>query len=139
MRRRRTSSQRIVDRTRESLDSAGVPDEDVHEVLTIAAIIQREARFEDDFYKVSRVIHNRLDSDTWGDTNGLLQMDSTVQYGYGEAHAGLRFHLGRGAQRRQPVEHVRACRSACRPDLEPRGSRDRRGHAPCRTGRGCTS
>ncbi|MGO1954999.1 MULTISPECIES: endolytic transglycosylase MltG [unclassified Microbacterium] len=80
--------QRLVDRTRESLDSAGVPDEDVHEVLTIAAIIQREARFEDDFYKVSRVIHNRLDSDTWGDTNGLLQMDSTVQYGYGEAHAG---------------------------------------------------
>lgn len=80
--------QRMVDRTRQSLSSAGVPDEQVHEVLTIASIIQREARFEDDFYRVSRVIHNRLDPETWGDTNGLLQMDSTVQYGYGEAHAG---------------------------------------------------
>lgn len=79
---------RLVARTRESLDKAGVPDDEVHDVLTIASIIQREARYEDDFYKVSRVIHNRLDSDTWGDTGGLLQMDSTVQYGYGETHAG---------------------------------------------------
>ncbi|MGO1769931.1 MAG: endolytic transglycosylase MltG [Microbacterium sp.] len=79
---------RMVERTRESLAAAEVPEDEVHDVLTIASIIQREARFEDDFYKVSRVIHNRLDSSTWGDTNGLLQMDSTTQYGYGETHTG---------------------------------------------------
>jgi len=44
-------------------------------VLTIASIIQREARIEEDFYKVSRVIQNRLAIPM------LLQMDSTAQYG----------------------------------------------------------
>lgn len=73
---------RMVQRAVQSLDEAGVPVEDRQRVLTVASIIQREARFEDDFYKVSRVIQNRLDQ-------GMkLQMDSTSQYGYGELHAG---------------------------------------------------
>lgn len=79
--------QRLVDRTVQSLDSAGVPVEDREEILTIASIIQREARFEADMQKVSRVIQNRLDP-TNQETFGLLQMDSTAQYGYGEMHAG---------------------------------------------------
>ncbi|WP_309067285.1 endolytic transglycosylase MltG [Microbacterium sp.] len=77
----------MVDRTRESLSAAGVPEGQEHEILTIASIIQREARFQDDFYKVSRVIQNRLDP-AISDTGGLLQMDSTAQYGYGEMHDG---------------------------------------------------
>lgn len=73
--------QRMVDRTRESLTKAGVADTDAQRVLTIASIIEREARTPD-FAKVSRVIQNRLDK-------GMqLQMDSTAQYGYGELHAG---------------------------------------------------
>src|SRR3546814_902858 len=69
---------RMVSRTGESLDTAGVPVEDRHRVLTIASIIQREARFEDDFYKVSRVIQNRLDQ-------GMkLQMDRTERRRVGE-------------------------------------------------------
>ena len=79
--------QRLVNRTVESLDSAGVPEERRHEILTIASIIEREARFEDDFFKVSRVIQNRLDPANQ-ETHGLLQMDSTAQYGYGEMHDG---------------------------------------------------
>ncbi|MFH8249840.1 endolytic transglycosylase MltG [Microbacterium sp. B2969] len=79
--------QTMVDRTVQSLDAAGVPAEDRQRVLTIASIIQREARFEDDFYKVSRVIENRLDPNN-DQTFGLLQMDSTAQYGYGEMHDG---------------------------------------------------
>jgi UPF0755 protein len=72
---------RMVDRTRESLASAGVPDADANRVLTIASIIQREGRVAD-FDKVSRVIQNRLD-------DGMkLQMDSTAQFGYGQLHAG---------------------------------------------------
>ncbi|MFD5214873.1 endolytic transglycosylase MltG [Microbacterium sp. NPDC058345] len=72
---------RMVERTRESLENAGVPDADAQRVLTIASIIEREARTPD-FAKVSRVIQNRIDQ-------GMkLQMDSTAQYGYGELHAG---------------------------------------------------
>ncbi|MBB4139172.1 endolytic transglycosylase MltG [Microbacterium invictum] len=75
--------QTLVDRTVESLDNAGVPADRRHEILTIASIIEREARFEDDFFKVSRVIQNRLDPSNT-ETNGLLQMDSTAQYGANE-------------------------------------------------------
>lgn len=72
---------RMVERTRQSLSEAGVKPGDEQRVLTIASIIQREARTED-FAKVSRVIQNRLDDGM------LLQMDSTAQYGYGELNAG---------------------------------------------------
>ncbi|WP_354475379.1 endolytic transglycosylase MltG [Marisediminicola sp. UYEF4] len=72
-----TILQTLVDRTFQSLDAAGVAAADRHRVLTIAALIQREAGSNpEDFYKVSRVIQNRLDSGT------PLQMDSTAQYGY---------------------------------------------------------
>jgi UPF0755 protein len=65
----------LVNRTFESLDAAGVAPEDRNRVLTIASIIQREARLADDFYKVSRVIQNRLAIPM------RLEMDSTAQYG----------------------------------------------------------
>ncbi|WP_243074782.1 endolytic transglycosylase MltG [Microbacterium sp. SS28] len=79
--------QTMVNRTIQSLDAAGVPLEDRQRILTTASIIQREASFEDDMQKVSRVIQNRLDSAN-DQTFGLLQMDSTAQYGYGEMHDG---------------------------------------------------
>ena len=77
----------MVDHTKQALDDAGVPEADRQRVLTIASIIQREARYEDDFYKVSRVIENRLNPKNQ-ETFGYLQMDSTAQYGYGEMHSG---------------------------------------------------
>ncbi|MEJ1087505.1 endolytic transglycosylase MltG [Microbacterium sp. Mu-80] len=76
----------MVDRTRESLAAAGVTDADAQRVLTIASIIQREGHTAD-FDKVSRVIANRLDPAN-DETRGLLQMDSTAQYGYGLSHEG---------------------------------------------------
>lgn len=79
--------QTLVDRTVESLDAAGVPVDQRQRILTIASIIQREARFEADMQKVSRVIQNRMDPANQ-ETFGLLQMDSTAQYGYGELHEG---------------------------------------------------
>ncbi|GAB3154170.1 hypothetical protein GCM10027058_24140 [Microbacterium neimengense] len=79
--------QMMVDRTIQSLDAAGVPADQRERILTIASIIQREARYEADMQKVSRVILNRLDPSNQ-ETFGLLQMDSTAQYGYGELHAG---------------------------------------------------
>lgn len=72
---------RMVARTVQSLDGAGVPVEDRERILTIASIIEREGRTAD-FPKVSRVIQNRIEQ-------GMkLQMDSTAQYGFGELHAG---------------------------------------------------
>ena len=72
----------LVNRTVQSLDTAGVPVDQRLQVLITASIIEREARQTDDFYKVSRVIANRL-------ADGMkLQMDSTAQYGYGEMHDG---------------------------------------------------
>lgn len=69
--------QQLINRTFQSLDAAGVPVEQRHTVLTIASLIQREARLPDDFYKVSRVIQNRL-------AQGMrLEFDSTAHYGAG--------------------------------------------------------
>ena len=78
--------QRMVDRTRESLTAAGVAAGDEQRVLTVASIIQREGHTAD-FDKVSRVIENRLAPNN-SETHGLLQMDSTAQYGYGRDHEG---------------------------------------------------
>lgn len=48
---------------------------EAHELLTLASMIQLEARLELDFYKVSTVFNNRLD------INMPLQSDATVNYG----------------------------------------------------------
>lgn len=73
----------LVEQTRTQLAQAGVPAGEEHRVLTEASIIQREVRFEDEMRKVARVIENRLDPNNQ-ETFGLLQMDSTAQYGAGE-------------------------------------------------------
>ncbi|MBB5631869.1 UPF0755 protein [Cryobacterium mesophilum] len=71
----------LVDRTFAALDAAGVAPKDRLRVLTLAALIQREAgRDTKDFYKVSRVFTNRL-KDGWH-----LQSDATVSYGTGRTH-----------------------------------------------------
>jgi UPF0755 protein len=50
-----------------------------YEVLITASLVQAEAPPED-FDKVSRVVYNRLDPDTWGGTYGYLGFDSTINY-----------------------------------------------------------
>jgi UPF0755 protein len=67
----------MVDRTKVQLWQDGVERRDWHRVLTLASVIQREARLENDFYKVSRVFMNRLE------INMPLQSDATVSYGVG--------------------------------------------------------
>lgn len=74
--------QTLVDRTFQSLDSAGVAPEDRWETIIIASLIERESGSEADSYKVSRVIQNRLDPAQFD--SGLLQFDSTVHYGTGD-------------------------------------------------------
>ncbi|KUF07205.1 ABC transporter substrate-binding protein [Leucobacter sp. G161] len=73
--------QTMVDRMWQALAEHGVADEDAWQVLTLAAMVQREAgsRLED-FPKVARVFLNRIDIDM------LLQSDATVSYGTGNTH-----------------------------------------------------
>lgn len=67
----------MVDRMNKELAAYGVSNADRHKVLTLASIIQKEARLTNDFYKVSRVFTNRLQQ-------GMrLQSDATVSYGSG--------------------------------------------------------
>ncbi len=66
---------KMITRTQEELDRFGVKDADRHRILTMASVIQSEARLEPDFYKVSRVFYNRIKA-------GMhLQSDATVSYG----------------------------------------------------------
>lgn len=67
----------MVNRTYQELDHFGVPVADRHKVLTLASIIQKEARQTADFYKVSRVFANRMK------IGMKLQSDATVSYGSG--------------------------------------------------------
>ncbi|WP_159450084.1 endolytic transglycosylase MltG [Demequina sp. NBRC 110056] len=64
----------MIEQTITVLDRNGVAEEDREDVLTIASIIERESRLEEDRPMVSGVIHNRLDIDM------RLEMDSTVKY-----------------------------------------------------------
>ena len=65
----------MVNRTKEQLITDGVAKKDWHKTLTLASIIQVEAKQTPDFYKVSRVFLNRIQ------TGMHLQSDATVSYG----------------------------------------------------------
>lgn len=72
----------LVDRSFQALDAAGVAPEDRWRTVIKASLIEREAGLRDDYYKVSRVIENRLNPELF--ESGLLQFDSTVHYGLGD-------------------------------------------------------
>jgi UPF0755 protein len=50
------------------------------EVMVVASLVEAEASRDKDRAKVARVIYNRLEGD---ETNGLLQIDATVNYAHG--------------------------------------------------------
>jgi uncharacterized YceG family protein len=64
------------------LDAAKTVNKSPYDVLVLASIVQAEAQESKDFSKVARVLYNRLDTQA---TNGLLQMDSTVNYARGRS------------------------------------------------------
>lgn len=68
--------QAMVSRMKDELEQLGVAEEDWHSLLTLASIVQREAKLELDFYKVSRVFANRLEIDM------RLETDPTISYSY---------------------------------------------------------
>lgn len=69
---------KMVARTTQALDLAGIAPDQRETVLTKASLIQAEAGPSDDMAKVSRVIDNRLSS------GQALQFDTTVNYATGK-------------------------------------------------------
>jgi len=65
---------RMVSEMENRLNALGIPEDQWHDILTMAGLIQREARLEEDFYKASRVFYNRLA------INMPLQSDATITY-----------------------------------------------------------
>jgi len=65
----------MVDRMVQELHRFGVPKKRWNSVLTLASIVQKEARQSADFYKVARVFKNRIAAGM------ALQSDATVSYG----------------------------------------------------------
>lgn len=65
----------MVTRMRQELARFGVPKSRWNATLTLASIVQKEARQSSDFYRVSRVFKNRIKAGM------ALQSDATVSYG----------------------------------------------------------
>lgn len=76
--------QQMVAKQVQNLEELGVPEDQWEVVLTKASILEREASLEEDLPKVARVIANRIENPE-AETQGLLQMDSTVLYGVGKS------------------------------------------------------
>ena len=77
----------MVARWREAADAAGLEERAAElgktpaELMVIASLVEAEGR-GDDMPKIARVIYNRLDGPgDQGGTNGLLQIDASVNYG----------------------------------------------------------
>lgn len=78
--------QMMWDSMEQQLTSRDIPEASWHETLTIASLAELEVRKPEDYGKVVRTIHNRLDGA--GEAKGSpmpLQFDSTVHYVTGKA------------------------------------------------------
>lgn len=58
-------------------------DVSVHQIVTMASIVQREAANTDEMAHLSYIFWNRLKNENLGETGGLLGADPTVQYALG--------------------------------------------------------
>ncbi|EWT02955.1 aminodeoxychorismate lyase [Intrasporangium oryzae NRRL B-24470] len=69
---------KMVAESTKRLEALGVPENDMERVMTIASLVEAEAKFEADRPKVARVVDNRLAAKM------PLQFDSTVNYAEGK-------------------------------------------------------
>jgi UPF0755 protein len=70
----------MVAQTVKALDSAGVAPKDRQRVLTLASLVEAEAKLDVDRPKIARVFLNRI-STSGPPANGLIQSDAAVSYG----------------------------------------------------------
>lgn len=69
------ATKELVDKNKDALDDSGL---NTHEMLTLASIVERESKYEEDRPKVAQVFLNRLKEDM------KLQSDITAAYANGE-------------------------------------------------------
>ncbi len=75
----------MVDRWRQAADDADLEGAAADlgytpaELMTVASLVEAEGR-GDDMPKIARVVYNRIENPDNGETNGLLQIDATVNY-----------------------------------------------------------
>ncbi|USQ74989.1 endolytic transglycosylase MltG [Ornithinimicrobium cryptoxanthini] len=74
--------QAMIDLGAVRYEELGLSDADLHDIIIKASIVQGEGMFAEDLPKVARVVENRLAGDS--ETNGHLQMDSTIHFIYRE-------------------------------------------------------
>lgn len=74
--------QMMIDQGKAVHAELGLEGEELRDVVIKASIIQGEGMYSEDLTKIARVIENRLDPNP--ETNGYLQMDSTVHFIYQE-------------------------------------------------------
>lgn len=72
----------MVDLAKQRYAQIGVPEDELRDVIIKASIVQGEGMFSEDLPKIARVVENRLQPNP--ETNGYLQMDSTVHFIYQE-------------------------------------------------------
>jgi len=70
----------MVALTIKTLDDAGVADADREKVLTLASLVEAEAKLDEDRPKIARVFLNRIETEG-APAYGLLQSDAAVSYG----------------------------------------------------------
>ncbi|SOC54634.1 endolytic transglycosylase MltG [Ornithinimicrobium cerasi] len=71
--------QTLVDTGRRTYEELGITDgPELREIIIKASIVQGEGMFSEDLPKVAQVVENRLQPNP--ETNGFLQMDSTVHF-----------------------------------------------------------
>ncbi|MCK0114261.1 endolytic transglycosylase MltG [Ornithinimicrobium sp. F0845] len=74
--------QAMIDLGARRYEELGLADADMQEIIIKASIVQAEGMFAEDLPKIARVMENRLAGDS--ETNGHLQMDSTIHFIYQE-------------------------------------------------------
>ena len=113
----------MVDRWRQAADDADLESAAADlgytpgELMTVASLVQAEGR-GDAMPKIARVIYNRLENPDNGITNGLLQIDATVNYALDRSLIAV--PTEDDTEGRQSLQHLRQHRPAAGSD---RGAR----------------
>lgn len=73
---------KMIEKTIAGLKAQKVPEADWQKVLTIASVVEMEVNVDKYYPMVARVVYNRIENPN-AETQGYLNMDSTVLYGAG--------------------------------------------------------